>query len=151
MPLNDERPTSTSSGEDQGSDVESSSERCDSMTSTSDLDCSRESFTSDCSSKHCTPSCEFAPSPLFLVQWSQKPPDHLWLFSFFFLIFVSMFVFFSQKSHTSQFDFCTVFYLESHSRNNRHCQHAASTVKHTYLFIHKLCSIWFPQRVHPKP
>ncbi|XP_018541161.1 T-complex protein 11-like protein 2 [Lates calcarifer] len=56
MPLNDERPTSTSSGEDQGSDVESSSERCDSMTSTSDLDCSRESFTSDCSSKHCTPS-----------------------------------------------------------------------------------------------
>ncbi|GLD48382.1 T-complex protein 11-like protein 2 [Lates japonicus] len=26
------------------------------MTSTSDLDCSRESFTSDCSSKHCTPS-----------------------------------------------------------------------------------------------
>lgn len=60
MPLNDERPTSTSSGEDQGSDVESSSERCDSMTSTSDLDCSRESFTSDCSSKHCTPSCEFA-------------------------------------------------------------------------------------------
>lgn len=56
MPLNDERPASTSSGEDQGSDVESSSERCDSMTSTSDLDCSRESFTSDCSSKHCTPS-----------------------------------------------------------------------------------------------
>ncbi|XP_042260035.1 T-complex protein 11-like protein 2 isoform X1 [Thunnus maccoyii] len=56
MPLNDERPVSTSSGEDQGSDVESSSERCDSMTSTSDLDCSRESFTSDCSSKHCTPS-----------------------------------------------------------------------------------------------
>lgn len=56
MPLNNERPVSTSSGEDQGSDVESSSERCDSMTSTSDLDCSRESFTSDCSSKHCTPS-----------------------------------------------------------------------------------------------
>ncbi|XP_027128187.1 T-complex protein 11-like protein 2 [Larimichthys crocea] len=56
MPLNDERPASTSSGEDQGSDVESASERCDSMTSTSDLDCSRESFTSDCSSKHCTPS-----------------------------------------------------------------------------------------------
>ncbi|XP_029019152.1 T-complex protein 11-like protein 2 [Betta splendens] len=56
MPLNDERPTSTSSGEDQGSDVESSSERYDSVTSTSDLDCSRESFTSDCSSKHCTPS-----------------------------------------------------------------------------------------------
>lgn len=54
MPQNDERPVS--SGEDQGSDVESSSERCDSMTSTSDLDCSRESFTSDCSSKHSTPS-----------------------------------------------------------------------------------------------
>uniref|UniRef100_A0A667ZLM6 T-complex 11, testis-specific-like 2 n=1 Tax=Myripristis murdjan TaxID=586833 RepID=A0A667ZLM6_9TELE len=56
MPLNDERPASTSSGEDQGSDVESSSERCDSMTSASDVDCSRESFTSDCSSKHSTPS-----------------------------------------------------------------------------------------------
>uniref|UniRef100_A0A8D3CJ24 T-complex 11, testis-specific-like 2 n=1 Tax=Scophthalmus maximus TaxID=52904 RepID=A0A8D3CJ24_SCOMX len=56
MPLNNERPTSTSSGEDQGSDVESTLERFDSMTSTSDLDCSRESFTSDCSSKHCTPS-----------------------------------------------------------------------------------------------
>nr|ACQ58418.1 T-complex protein 11-like protein 2 [Anoplopoma fimbria] len=56
MPLNDERPASTSSSEEQGSDVESSSERCDSMTSTSDLDCSRESFTSDCSSKQCTPS-----------------------------------------------------------------------------------------------
>ncbi|XP_037616658.1 T-complex protein 11-like protein 2 [Sebastes umbrosus] len=56
MPLNDERAASTSGGEDQGSDVESSSERCDSMTSTSDLDCSRESFTSDCSSKPCTPS-----------------------------------------------------------------------------------------------
>uniref|UniRef100_A0A8C9YSS2 T-complex 11, testis-specific-like 2 n=1 Tax=Sander lucioperca TaxID=283035 RepID=A0A8C9YSS2_SANLU len=52
MPLNDERPASTSSGEDQGSDVESLSERCDSMTSTSN----RESFTSDCSSKHSTPS-----------------------------------------------------------------------------------------------
>lgn len=56
MPLNDERPASTSSGEDQGSDVESSSERCDSMTSTSDMEFSRESFTSDCSSKHGTPS-----------------------------------------------------------------------------------------------
>ncbi|KAF7669666.1 hypothetical protein LDENG_00151580 [Lucifuga dentata] len=56
MPLNDERPASTSSGEDQGSDVESSSERCDSMTSTSDVNSSRASFTSDCSSKHCTPS-----------------------------------------------------------------------------------------------
>ncbi|XP_038594565.1 T-complex protein 11-like protein 2 [Micropterus salmoides] len=52
MPFNDERPASMSSGEDQGSDVESSSERCDS----SDLEYSRESFTSDCSSKHCTPS-----------------------------------------------------------------------------------------------
>ncbi|CAI5636142.1 unnamed protein product [Oreochromis niloticus] len=56
MPLNDERPNSTSSGEDQGSDVESSSERCDSMTLNSDLECSRDSFTSDSSSKHCTPS-----------------------------------------------------------------------------------------------
>lgn len=56
MPLNDEQPNSTSSGEDQGSDAESTSERCNSMTSTSDLDCSRESFTSDCSSKHCSPS-----------------------------------------------------------------------------------------------
>lgn len=56
MPLNDERPTSTSSGDDQGSDVEASSERCNSETLTSDLDSSRESFSSDCSSKHCTPS-----------------------------------------------------------------------------------------------
>ncbi|XP_047431565.1 T-complex protein 11-like protein 2 [Mugil cephalus] len=53
MPLNDERPTSTSSGEDQGSDAESSSERCNSMTMGSDPESSRESFTSDCSS---TPS-----------------------------------------------------------------------------------------------
>lgn len=45
----------SSSGEDQGSDVESS-ERCDSLTSASDLDCSPESFTSNDSSKHCTPS-----------------------------------------------------------------------------------------------
>lgn len=59
MPLNDERLNSTSSGEDLGSDVESTSERYDSLTSSSDLDCSRESFTSDCSSKHCTPSCEY--------------------------------------------------------------------------------------------
>ncbi|XP_010795541.1 T-complex protein 11-like protein 2 [Notothenia coriiceps] len=50
MPLNDERPASTSDGEQQ--DVESSSERSDSVTSAS----SRESFTSDGSSKHCTPS-----------------------------------------------------------------------------------------------
>ena len=60
MPLKDEGPASTSSGEDQGSDGESSSGRCDSVTSASDLDCSRESFTSDSSSKHCTPSCECA-------------------------------------------------------------------------------------------
>lgn len=45
----------SSSGEDQGSDVESS-ERCDSLTSASDLDCSQESFASNNSSKHCTPS-----------------------------------------------------------------------------------------------
>ncbi|XP_072311199.1 T-complex protein 11-like protein 2 [Eucyclogobius newberryi] len=57
MPLNNERPGSISSGgEDQGSDVESSSERCDSFTSASDLDCSQESFTSNNSSKQCTPS-----------------------------------------------------------------------------------------------
>lgn len=52
MPLNDERPGSmSSSGEDQGSDVESS-DRCDSLTSASDLDCSASNY----SSKHCTPS-----------------------------------------------------------------------------------------------
>lgn len=45
----------SSSGEDQGSDVESSG-RCDSITSASDLDCSQESFASNNSSKHCTPS-----------------------------------------------------------------------------------------------
>ncbi|KAK0142969.1 T-complex protein 11-like protein 1 [Merluccius polli] len=57
MPLNDERPTSSSSsGEEQGSDGEGSSGRCDSLTSASDMDCSRESFTSDSSSKHSTPS-----------------------------------------------------------------------------------------------
>lgn len=56
MPLNDERPGSmSSSGEEQGSDVESS-ERCDSLTSASDLDCSQETFASNNSSKHCTPS-----------------------------------------------------------------------------------------------
>uniref|UniRef100_A0A3B5MEQ9 Uncharacterized protein n=1 Tax=Xiphophorus couchianus TaxID=32473 RepID=A0A3B5MEQ9_9TELE len=48
MPLNNEQPTSTSRSEDQGSDVESSL--------ASDLDCSRDSFNSDSSSKHCTPS-----------------------------------------------------------------------------------------------
>nr|XP_057934287.1 T-complex protein 11-like protein 2 [Doryrhamphus excisus] len=52
MPLNDERPSSTSSSDDG----ESSSERCDSTASASDMDCSRESFTSEGSSKHCTPS-----------------------------------------------------------------------------------------------
>ncbi|KAK2892768.1 hypothetical protein Q8A67_012756 [Cirrhinus molitorella] len=58
MPLNDERPTSTSTvaSEDQSSDTESS-ERCDSLTSSSDVDCSRQSFTSDSSSKHNSPSC----------------------------------------------------------------------------------------------
>ncbi|KAK5848911.1 hypothetical protein PBY51_008596 [Eleginops maclovinus] len=56
MPFNDERPASTSGGEKQSSDMESSSERSDSVTSTSDADCSRVSFTSDGSSKHCTPS-----------------------------------------------------------------------------------------------
>ncbi|RVE56653.1 hypothetical protein OJAV_G00223610 [Oryzias javanicus] len=50
MPLNDEKPSSTSSAEDTGSDVESSSEVV------SDLDSSRNSFNSDFSSKHCTPS-----------------------------------------------------------------------------------------------
>lgn len=48
MPLNDERPTSTSRSEDQGSDVESSL--------ASDQDCPRDSFNSDGSSQHCTPS-----------------------------------------------------------------------------------------------
>ncbi|KAM4711611.1 T-complex protein 11-like protein 2 isoform 1-T3 [Anableps anableps] len=48
MPLNNEQPTSTSRSEDQGSDVESSL--------ASDLDYSRDSFNSDASSKHCTPS-----------------------------------------------------------------------------------------------
>ncbi|XP_057711429.1 T-complex protein 11-like protein 2 [Corythoichthys intestinalis] len=59
MPLNNECPSSTSSGDEQGSDGESSlssSRRCDSTASASDTDCSRESFTSDGSSKHCTPS-----------------------------------------------------------------------------------------------
>lgn len=59
MPLNDERPTSTSTvtSEDQNSDTESS-ERCDSLTSCSDVDCSRQSFTSNSSSKHNSPSCK---------------------------------------------------------------------------------------------
>ncbi|XP_019738597.1 T-complex protein 11-like protein 2 [Hippocampus comes] len=56
MPLNNERPSYTSSGDEQGSDGESSSGRCDSTASASDTDCSRESFTSDGSSKHCSPS-----------------------------------------------------------------------------------------------
>ncbi|KAM6987033.1 T-complex protein 11-like protein 2 [Aplochiton taeniatus] len=50
MPLNDEKPTSSSSGEDQASDGESSSERSNSVTSSSDMDYSRQSFTSDGSS-----------------------------------------------------------------------------------------------------
>ncbi|XP_034382335.1 T-complex protein 11-like protein 2 [Cyclopterus lumpus] len=74
MPLNDERPASTSSGEEQGSDVESSSERCDSMTSTSDADCSRESFTSDGSSKHCTPSSS-PPKTLTLEEVMESTRD----------------------------------------------------------------------------
>ncbi|XP_058481868.1 T-complex protein 11-like protein 2 [Solea solea] len=74
MPLNDERPNCTSSGEDQGSDIESMSERCDSMTSTSDLDCSRESFSSDCSSKHCTPSSS-PPKPLTLEEVMESARD----------------------------------------------------------------------------
>lgn len=45
----------SSSGEEQGSDAESS-ERCDSITSASDLDCAQESFASNNSSKQCTPS-----------------------------------------------------------------------------------------------
>uniref|UniRef100_A0A673JP86 T-complex protein 11-like protein 2 n=1 Tax=Sinocyclocheilus rhinocerous TaxID=307959 RepID=A0A673JP86_9TELE len=58
MPLNEERPTSTSTvaSEDKNSDTESS-ERCDSLTWSSDVDCSRQSFTSDSSSKHNSPSC----------------------------------------------------------------------------------------------
>ncbi|XP_012725205.2 T-complex protein 11-like protein 2 [Fundulus heteroclitus] len=49
MPLNDdEQSTSTSRSEDHGSDAESSL--------ASDPDCSRSSFNSDGSSKHCTPS-----------------------------------------------------------------------------------------------
>ncbi|KAK1168865.1 T-complex protein 11-like protein 2 [Acipenser oxyrinchus oxyrinchus] len=54
MPLNDGRP-STSTSDDQNSDTESS-ERCDSMTSSSDTECSRQSFTSDSSSKRSSPA-----------------------------------------------------------------------------------------------
>ncbi|KAJ8262009.1 hypothetical protein GJAV_G00161050 [Gymnothorax javanicus] len=56
MPLNNESPTSTSTtkSEDHSSDAESS-DRCDSITS-SDYECSRQSFTSDSSSKHSSPS-----------------------------------------------------------------------------------------------
>ncbi|MBN3303676.1 T11L2 protein, partial [Amia calva] len=54
MPLNDKRP-STSSSEEQSSDTESS-ERSDSMTSASDSDYSRQSFNSDYSSKHSSPA-----------------------------------------------------------------------------------------------
>ncbi|XP_061125048.1 T-complex protein 11-like protein 2 isoform X1 [Syngnathus typhle] len=56
MPLNNERPSSGSSGDEQGSDGESSSGRCDSTASASDTNSSRESFTSDGCSKHCSPS-----------------------------------------------------------------------------------------------
>ncbi|XP_013859666.1 T-complex protein 11-like protein 2 [Austrofundulus limnaeus] len=56
MPRNDERPCSTSSGEDQGSDADSLSESCASTTTSGNLDSSRNSFNSDGSSKHCTPS-----------------------------------------------------------------------------------------------
>ncbi|XP_077450083.1 T-complex protein 11-like protein 2 isoform X2 [Stigmatopora argus] len=59
MPLNKECPSSTSSSDEQGSDGESSlssSHRFNSTASASDTDCSRESFISDGSSKHCTPS-----------------------------------------------------------------------------------------------
>ncbi|MGH0173650.1 UNVERIFIED_CONTAM: hypothetical protein FKN15_065741 [Acipenser sinensis] len=54
MPLNDGQP-STSTSDDQNSDTESS-ERCDSMTSSSDTECSRPSFTSGSSSKHSSPA-----------------------------------------------------------------------------------------------
>uniref|UniRef100_A0A1A7YQ26 T-complex 11-like 2 n=1 Tax=Iconisemion striatum TaxID=60296 RepID=A0A1A7YQ26_9TELE len=56
MPLNDERPSSTSSSEDQTSDGESSSECCESMALASDQESLRDSFNSDTSSKPCTPS-----------------------------------------------------------------------------------------------
>ncbi|XP_051974474.1 T-complex protein 11-like protein 2 [Xyrauchen texanus] len=58
MPLNNERPTSMStvSSEDQSSDSESL-ERCNSLTLSSDVDYSRQSFTSDSSSKNNSPSC----------------------------------------------------------------------------------------------
>ncbi|XP_064417918.1 T-complex protein 11-like protein 2 isoform X6 [Latimeria chalumnae] len=52
MPLNNERP---SVGDDQISDTELS-ERCDSVTSSSDYECSRQSFTSDSSSKLNSPA-----------------------------------------------------------------------------------------------
>ncbi|XP_028810865.1 T-complex protein 11-like protein 2 isoform X1 [Denticeps clupeoides] len=55
MPLNDERPTSTSTSEDQSSDTESL-DRHDSVTS-SDAELSRQSFMSESSSKHSSPSC----------------------------------------------------------------------------------------------
>ncbi|XP_010885697.1 T-complex protein 11-like protein 2 [Esox lucius] len=59
MPGNNELPTSmtTRGREDVSSDAESSSDPCDSLTCASDSDCSRQSFTSDCSSsKHSSPS-----------------------------------------------------------------------------------------------
>ncbi|XP_048886920.1 T-complex protein 11-like protein 2 isoform X1 [Brienomyrus brachyistius] len=59
MPLNDERPastsTSTTASEDPSSDTECS-DRCDSVTSSSDFEFSRQSFTSGDSSNHSSPS-----------------------------------------------------------------------------------------------
>ncbi len=169
MPLNDERPASTSSGEDQGSDVESSSERCDSMTSTSDLDCSRESFTSDCSSKHCTPSCEFAHWITSDLLFTFLCP---WLLSFVrkgLLVGLVSALPSHHKNYTYDatlfvlFDFSEpVFYLWSHSRNihPHHCHFATSKCwfyAPTFLFklllliFQSLFNIWFPQQAHPKP
>ncbi|CAL8318792.1 unnamed protein product [Lota lota] len=57
MPLNHEgSPSSSVCGEDQASRGEGSPGRCDSLTSASDTGSSRESFTSDSSSKLSTPS-----------------------------------------------------------------------------------------------
>ncbi|XP_061663556.1 T-complex protein 11-like protein 2 [Syngnathoides biaculeatus] len=83
MPLNNERPPSTSSGDEQGSDGESPPPpgRCDSAASASDTDCSRESFTSEGSSKHCTPSSS-PPNTLSLdeVMGSARDLSNLSLF-----------------------------------------------------------------------
>ncbi|XP_061617631.1 T-complex protein 11-like protein 2 [Phyllopteryx taeniolatus] len=75
MPLNNERPSS-SDGESS-----SSSGRCDSTASASDTDCSRESFTSDGSSKHCTPSSSPPKTPtLDEVMGSARDLSNLSLF-----------------------------------------------------------------------